>query len=149
MRRIILPIVLSFTLVAGAAASLHWFQPRGAKAQSGCALSTLQGSFGVRGEGWVNAGGSSGQVALTQVGFAAIDGAGNMSLAVTTSAGGQFSRQSFSYKVQVNSDCTGSVTPVPGSDGGPADFVVVAGGNQLLYVVTGQGLTLSGIFIRQ
>ena len=149
MKRFVLSIVLSFALLAGAAASVRWFHPRAVKAQSGCALGSLQGSFGVRGEGWVAAGGSSGQVALAQVGLAAIDGAGNMNLAITSTAGGQTSRQSFSYKVQVNSDCTGSFTPAPGSDGGPADFVIVNGGTQLLYVVTGQSLTLSGVAIRQ
>ena len=150
MQRITLPIILSSALLVAGAVAVRWFHPHPVKAQSGCALSTLQGSYGIRIDGWILANDpSKAPQAIAQVGTGVFDGAGNLTVVVTASTGGQIFKQTFTLKYQVNADCSGSVTPMPGSDAGPADIAVVNGGSQVLMVSTGPGITFSGVAIRE
>jgi hypothetical protein len=150
MRRIILPIVLSSARLFAGAVAVRWLHPRPVRAQQGCTLSTLQGSYGIRIDGWnPSSDPAKAPQPFAQVGTGVFDGAGNLSVSVTTSGNGQISKQALTYKYQVNADCSGSVTPAPGSEGGPGDIVAVNGGSQALFIGTSPGLTLSGVAIRQ
>lgn len=143
-------ILAAGLLVSGGAAIRRLGHAPAVKAQGGCAVGSLQGTYGIHITGWFpSSNASTPLVPFAQVGLMTVDGGGNVRLAVTNNSNGQISKDNFAYTVQVNADCTGSLTPAPGIMAGPADFTIVDEGKQLLLVVTQPGILLSGIAVRQ
>ena len=139
-------------LLSAGVAFVRLGHPPAARAQTGCSVGTLQGTYGMHIQGWLPSSSPAAPlVPFAQIGLLTVDGAGSARLAVTSNGGGQISRDTFTYTYQVNSDCTGSITPTPGAMAGPGDFVLADGGKQLFLVVTvGQtGMVISGLAIRQ
>jgi hypothetical protein len=141
-------LILAGVLFSAGVVVARLGHPARAKAQTGCSVSTLQGTYGYHLQGWVMEP-SSPAVPMAQIGSVVADGAGNMAIATTVSQGGQVGKANFGFTYQVNSDCTGSMTPLPGVDAGPAEFTVVDGGKQILLLATQDGLVLSGVAIHQ
>jgi len=151
MKRSLGWIVLAGVVVTAALALVHAARPRPARA-SGCAVDTLQGTYGIHVQGWLSQSSSAGTLSapFAQAGLATSDGAGNLFLKVSTSVNGQITKNiSVSMQYQLDGDCTGSMAPASGSDAGPADIVVVDGGKQFFVVGTQSGATISGTAIRQ
>ena len=136
--------LLLFTLVVP-----RFHHPPRVKAQAACGVSTLQGMYGMRMEGWVSSSDAPASMPIAQIGWAQFDGAGNVTSTNVTSVNGQSSRDTLTFTYQVNPDCSGSVTPTPGSDAGAAAFTIVDGGKQAFIVVTEKGATMLGVMVRQ
>jgi tetrahydromethanopterin S-methyltransferase subunit D len=137
-------------LVSAGAAFVRLGHPPAARAETGCGAGTLQGTYGIQMQGWLPSSSSAAPtVPFAQIGLLTVDGAGNARVAVTSNAGGQIARDTYTFIYQVSSDCTGSMMPAPGVMAGSTDFVLVDGGKQLFLVVTQAGVVMSGLAIRQ
>jgi hypothetical protein len=117
-----------------------------AKAEDGCSVRTLMGSFGIATSGSIVAFGPVGPVA--EAGTISFDGAGGVSQTTTVSLNGTIlpDRSSISGSYDVKPDCTGDlslVLPVPGGTiTSTSHFVIVDHGKELRLVNTGAGRVL-------
>jgi hypothetical protein len=93
--------------------------------------------------------------AVADVGKLTFDGNGRASQTTTVSLNGTIipSRSSLAGSYTVNPDCTGELSLTLPTATGPipsiSRFVIVASGNQLLFVNTGVGRVLTGLATRQ
>ena len=149
MRRSIVWITLAGALVSAGIAVVRLGHPAPAKAQAVCTLSTMQGTYGYHLQGWFVDNPSVAPVPVAQIGSVLADGSGNMKVATTMSQGGQIVKAGFNFTYQINPDCSGSMTPVAGSDAGPAEFMLTDGGKQMMLIVTQAGSVMSGTGMRQ
>lgn len=112
---------------------------------SACSLTSLQGTYGVDTSGFFQpAGTTAASSPFASVGVATADGAGHISGSFTESDNGTIRSASDTGTYTVNSDCTGSATF---ASGGRANFVIVARGNQVLFIQTVPGSVQSGVAI--
>ena len=139
-------LAVAMLLLAGITILFLGYPPQ-AEAQKTCSVGSVRGTYGFHIQGWVSSG--TGRQPVAQVGQIVADGFGRMNLSFTMSADGEIIRTTFCAGYQVNPDCTGSLTPDPGTWAGPADFAIVEGGKQLLIIASSEGTTLSGVAIRQ
>jgi len=89
---------------------------------------------------------------FADVGLLVSNGAGKLLVTQSSSVDGQITRfYTFTGSYTVNANCTGSLTLFTGTIGIPInyDFVIVAGGTQLLLVGTDQGLSVTGTAVHQ
>ena len=151
MNRNLVSIALAGGLLLAGITGIFIAHPRPVQAQQGCAVDTLRGTYGVHIQGWFPADDKAKVPTLpfAQAGLGVADGAGNIDIVVSTSMSGEILKSiRMAMKYEVNADCTGSMTPVPGSNAGPVDFVVVDGGKQIFIVGTSPGAVLSGVGVR-
>ena len=95
----------------------------------GCSLSTVKGNYGVLGSG------TSAGEPLTAVGLLTLDGAGNLTYAVTENAAGYMVSGTFPGTYTLSSNCTGTVT-IPEAPSGSLTFAaVVVDGGQQIYIM--------------
>lgn len=124
-------IVLFLSVVPDAEVSAH----------HQCTLASLDGAYGFTSTGaLVNVG------PVANVGIFAFDGEGTFSQDFTNSRNGVITHLSFTGTYTVNPNCTGSWA-VPG--GPQVDFVIVAGGSEVLFIRTNSGATVTGILRKQ
>ncbi|MBP1596301.1 MAG: hypothetical protein H6Q05_1678 [Acidobacteria bacterium] len=140
----VLVLVIGLLLLA-AVVAMQLGNPPVLNAQRGCTNQMLRGSYGLHLQGWFyQSGPGSARVPAAQVGLVVFDGAGNMTLRVTTSIDGDVSSGGTGhYNYRVNPDCTGSLVPAVGTDGGPADFTLVDNAKQILIIGAGTESTLA------
>ena len=136
-------------MLLSAAVVLIRIHPIPVKAQAACGVGSLQGTYAFHLQGWNVDDQFRAQTPFAEIGSAVADGSGNMKVEVTLSQGGEIVKLAFDLTYQVNPDCSGSFTPAPGSQGGPAEFVLGDGGKQMMLISTQPGLVLSGTAVRQ
>jgi hypothetical protein len=149
-RSMVIAVAVAALLVGGAA-GWKLVRPLGAKAQSGCSLSSFQGSFGNQYNGFIFPfPGAPAMVPIADVGHVIVDGNGNYSSSDTFSVNGLIVRTTQSGTYTVNSDCTGTST---GKDSLGSiittAFVIVNGGAQINAVYTDIGVSVSTVLTRQ
>ncbi|MFB3826004.1 MAG: hypothetical protein ACE15B_04510 [Bryobacteraceae bacterium] len=149
-RSLKLAVAVALPLVAGLAVLWLGYPPV-AKAQKGCTAQMLRGEYGVHLQGWIYPDWpQKTRVPGSQIGIGSFDGSGNAVMLVTSAVDGEIGPpDTIEYTYEVNADCTGSITPRPGANGGPGRFVIVDGGRQFLGMGTQPGMVWSGTGIRQ
>jgi hypothetical protein len=122
-----------------------------AKAQDGCSVVSIQGSYGYQYNGFVFPfPGAPGMVPIADAGRVVVDGAGSYTGSDTFSVNGVTVRSRQSGTYTVNADCTGSSTAKDNLGYLVAtDFVIVNGGAQIAAVYTQAGMTTSVMLNRQ
>ena len=105
-----------------------------------CTLATLNGTYGFTGTGTI-----VGLGPVANVGTIAFDGNGTVSIEVTQSLNGQIARRSFVGVYWVNSNCTGSAD----FSGATLDLVIVARGEELMWIRTNPGLVVTATAKKQ
>ena len=119
-------------------------------AQTGCSNATLTGNYGFTFGGFQIQHGTQRSVPFYGVGLGTFDGTGNVSATFSFGINGKISaNQPYTATYTVNSDCTGSVTAIPGSGGDNFAVVIVDGGAEVLAVDISTGETLTADFKRQ
>ena len=103
---------------------------------SRCGPAALRGTYGFVRSG-VNA-----QGAIAAVGIGVFDGDGGMTTAQTTSRNGTITQGSFPGTYDVAADCSGAWYDANG--GLIAHFVLLDGGNELFFLSTSAGNTITG-----
>lgn len=138
-------------LLAGSAAIFRLGRPVKAKAQNGCSVSSIQGSFGYQYSGFVFPfAGAPAMVPIADAGRVAVDGNGNYTGADTFSVNGVTVRSTQTGTYTVNPDCTGS-SAAKDNYGNviTSDFVIVDGGKKIAAVYTQLGFTTSVLLMQQ
>ena len=109
-----------------------------------CTLASLHGSYGFTSTGTLKITGFSGPVA--NVGVFTFDGEGNLSQDLTNIRDGMRNDLfNLAGTYTVNADCTGSwVRGVTA-----ANFVIVAGGREVMFIRTDPGATVTGLLRKQ
>jgi hypothetical protein len=102
-----------------------------------CSNTTVHGSYAFTESGSIL---DIGPVAVAGV-FQA-DGKGNLTTADTVSLNGQIIQENLNFTYQVNPDCTGSASSVPGQEPAHFNFVIINRGEQLVGIHTDPGTTL-------
>jgi len=128
--------IIGMTLVFGiAVANAHADEDRT------CALGSLEGPYGFISTGTLIAVGP-----IANVGVITFDGEGNLSQHLTNSRNGVIMPVDVTGTYTVNPDCAGSWTI---SNGNTANFVIVAGGSEVLFIRTVPGTVITGILRKQ
>jgi len=107
-------------------------------AQSGCSEATLTGNYSVSWQGFDIPKGAAHEVPWAGVGVLGFDGAGNVSVSFTQALDGKITTGATGTGTYtVNRDCTGSASFTSGDAAGEsANFVIVSGGTEVLFVST-------------
>ena len=106
-----------------------------------CTLASLNGPYGFTGTGTIN-----GEGPVASVGTFTFDGEGIIVGHFSQSRNGNLNHQSPTGTYTVNSNCTGSWTL---SNGSEVDFVIVAGGDELMWVRTDPGVVITAVGKKQ
>jgi len=147
-RETILPTLQRGIAVALLAVSVGVYAPVAvAGARDECDVGTLEGGYGLVGNGFLLLGGDT--IPTAAIGNVEFDGNGNVSALITQSVTGTLVRIPVTGTYTVNSDCTGSLVTTD-NDGitRTFDMVIVAGGQEVLTLPTGPGL-VSAFSIKQ
>jgi len=112
-----------------------------------CTLGSLEGLYGFISTGTLIgvrlvANGPIVNVPIANVGVITFDGEGNLSQHLTNSRNGVIMPVDVTGTYTVNPNCTGSWTI---SNGNTADFVIVAGGSEVMFIRTVPGTVITGI----
>jgi hypothetical protein len=106
-----------------------------------CTLGSLEGPYGFISTGTLIAVGP-----IANVGVITFDGEGNLSQHLTNSRNGVIMPVDVTGTYTVNPNCTGSWII---SNGNTADFVIVAGGREVMFIRTVPGTVITGILTKQ
>ena len=106
-----------------------------------CTLASLNGPYGFTGTGTI-----IGEGPVASVGTFTFDGEGIIVGHFSQSRNGNLNHQSPTGTYTVNSNCTGSWTL---SNGSEVDFVIVAGGDELMWVRTDPGVVITAVGKKQ
>jgi hypothetical protein len=109
-------------------------------ARGECTLATLNGTYGFTGTGTI-----VGLGPVANVGTIAFDGNGTVSIEVTQSLDGQIARRSFVGVYWVNSNCTAAAD----FSGATQDIVILAEGEELMWIRTNPGLVVTATAKKQ
>jgi hypothetical protein len=126
-------VLVSAVLLAQYCAPVYGF----ADANDACSKATLHGSYAFTESGTIV---DIGPVAVAGV-FQA-DGNGNLIANDTVSLDGEIVQETLNFTYQVNADCTGSASSVPGQEPAHFNFVIVNFGEEVTGIHTGPGTTL-------
>jgi hypothetical protein len=126
-------------------------RPMKARAQSGCLVGSIQGSYGYQYTGFVfPSAGAPAMVPLADAGRVVLDGNGGYTGADTFSVNGLVVRSTQAGTYTVTPDCTGSSVAKDSLGNTIAtDFVIVNGGAQIAVVYTQGGVSASALLNRQ
>jgi hypothetical protein len=105
-----------------------------------CTLASLNGTYGFTGTGTI-----VGLGPVANVGIITFDGNGTVSIEVTQSVNGGIGHPSFVGVYWVNSNCTGSAD----LSGGTLDLVILARGEELMWIRTNPGLVVTAVAKKQ
>jgi len=113
-----------------------------AVAQTPCTNESVRGAYGFAADGTLTVGGRA--VSTNEVGRADFDGAGKFSFVATVLIAGQnlVVNGTGAYEVSADCTCTASYTSVAGN--GSFDFVVVNGGDGMIYMDTSPLVVMGG-----
>ncbi len=119
-----------------------------------CTLGSLEGPYGFIQTGTLIGAGpiANPNLPIANVGVITFDGEGNLSQHLTNSRNGVISPVNVTGTYTVNPigesphNCTGSWTI---SNGNTADFVIVAGGSEVMFIRTVPGTVITGILTKQ
>jgi hypothetical protein len=109
---------------------------RNAPQATRCGLADLRGSYGFFRSG------TNAQGPIAAVGIGQFDGDGRMTTAQTTSRNGTVTQGSFLGTYEVAADCSGAWYDASGAV--IAHFVLLDGGNELFFLSTSAGNTITG-----
>lgn len=137
MKRILIATILAFGLAMSYgffASKTHLMKATATvRADEGCSLASLNGTYAVEGQGTVIGqlpGFPAPPFPFGEVSVAHLNGAGSFSGNTTANLGGLVATISFTGTYTVNSDCTGTVTVNTSSGLTTHDAIVVVGGGR-------------------
>ena len=110
-----------------------------AHAAERCTAASLKGNYGFTASGYFPNG--AGNAPIVATGVTTLDGEGNVTATVTASFNGDVQTFPYTGTYSVNPDCTGSITPTPGSGLANFSIVVVRGGAEVLGMDSDPGNT--------
>jgi len=126
------------------------YQPRRVRAQGGCSLGSIQGTYGYATNAFAAPPLSTVLFPFSDAGKVVADGNGNYTQADTFSLNGVIVRRTIAGTYTVNSDCTGSSV---GKDSlgnvVTTDFVIYGGGTRVGFINTQPGLAAAGELVQQ
>ena len=136
-------LALTALILAVLAAALA-IKPRTARAQSGCSVASLNGSYGytMTGPLYDNVGDL---FFIAAAGKIAFDGGGNIAGTDTISFDGSIGHRTYTGTYTINADCTGSMNLVTADGNKPAaDLVVVNAGKEVEFIQTNTDTVITG-----
>ena len=124
-------------------------RPRTVRAQSGCTVASLAGSYGFNLQGnyyYVNQQGGTSFAFFAGSGRMIFDGGGSLGGSDTFSDDATILQGNLSGSYTVNSDCTGSMKFADAANNEKfiADFTIVSGGREVDFISTGTGDIITG-----
>lgn len=138
MKRMLFPII--GIVVAGAFLSGVMAKVDAGESHE-CTLASLEGSYGYTSTGTLVDIGPVGNVGLFT-----FDGQGNLTQQLTNSRNGVITRAEWTGTYTVSSNCRGSWEITSGTT---ADIVINADGNEVMFIRTNDGATITGILRKQ
>jgi hypothetical protein len=144
MFALLLAVILGIVLVPLVVDSSNAAAQNAAAQNGKCSLRTIKGTYGAEVSGW--AGSGAARLPVTEVGYIALDGRGNIAGAAQTSIDGVQGQVTIAGSYTVAADtCTGTATTTIGS----FFFVIVDNGQETRIIATDPGVTIHGEAIRQ
>lgn len=136
-------------IILALAVTVFLLRPRTVRAQSGCTVGALAGSYGFNIQGdyyYVNRQGVTNHAFFAGSGLMFFDGGGNIGGSDTFSDDANIVQGNLSGSYGVNRDCTGSMffTDAANNETFNANFTIVNGGREVDFISTGTGDIITG-----